>query len=284
MPPIQCAAIRLTRRRPALRSAPPNAGPVEQEPEAGNERGAMIIDCHGHYTTEPQKLHDFRKNQIAAIKDPSQKPSAAALKISDDEIRESVEGAQLKLQRERGTDLTIFSPRASGMAHHIGDAGDEPRVVAGLQRADPPRRTALSRAISSASASCRSRRACRPKNCVGELERCVNEFGFVGCNLNPDPSGGHWNAPPLDRPLVVSALREDGGARRAGDGACQRLLQSRNCPHHRRALHQRRHHRLHAVHHLGSVQGFPDAASSSFRMAAARCPTTGAAIAASRRT
>ena len=29
----------------------------------------MIIDCHGHYTTEPQKLHDFRKEQVAAIKD-----------------------------------------------------------------------------------------------------------------------------------------------------------------------------------------------------------------------
>ncbi len=48
-------------------------------------------------------------------------PARASLKISDDEIREELEGAQLKLQRERGTDLTIFSPRASGMAHHIGD-------------------------------------------------------------------------------------------------------------------------------------------------------------------
>src|ERR1700748_3503063 len=43
------------------------------------------------------------------------------MKISDDQIRESLEGAQLKLQRERGSDLTIFSPRASAMAHHIGD-------------------------------------------------------------------------------------------------------------------------------------------------------------------
>ena len=31
-------------------------------------------------------------------------------------------GGQLKLQRERGTDLTIFSPRAAGMGHHLGDA------------------------------------------------------------------------------------------------------------------------------------------------------------------
>ncbi|NIR40940.1 MAG: amidohydrolase, partial [Actinobacteria bacterium] len=31
------------------------------------------------------------------------------------------EGAQLRLQRERGTDLTIFSPRASWMGHHVGN-------------------------------------------------------------------------------------------------------------------------------------------------------------------
>ena len=27
-----------------------------------------------------------------------------------------------------------------------------------------------------------------PKNCIAELERCVKEFGFVGCLINPDPS------------------------------------------------------------------------------------------------
>jgi 4-oxalmesaconate hydratase len=32
-----------------------------------------------------------------------------------------------------------------------------------------------------------------PANCIGELERVVNELGFVGVNLNPDPSGGHWS-------------------------------------------------------------------------------------------
>jgi 4-oxalmesaconate hydratase len=36
-----------------------------------------------------------------------------------------------------------------------------------------------------------------PSNCIEELERCVTELGFIGCNLNPDPSGGHWTAPPL---------------------------------------------------------------------------------------
>src|SRR6516162_11285648 len=112
-------SIRLTIASPSLPSArrlPEPAGTISDY-----QRGAMIIDCHGHYTTEPQKLHDFRKNQIAAIKDPKQKPSPSAINISDDELRASVEGAQLKFQRERGTNLTIFSPRASGMSHHIGD-------------------------------------------------------------------------------------------------------------------------------------------------------------------
>ncbi|HEY2591470.1 MAG TPA: amidohydrolase family protein, partial [Steroidobacteraceae bacterium] len=36
-----------------------------------------------------------------------------------------------------------------------------------------------------------------PETCIPELERCVKELGFVGCNLNPDPSGGNWNSPPL---------------------------------------------------------------------------------------
>jgi 4-oxalmesaconate hydratase len=36
-----------------------------------------------------------------------------------------------------------------------------------------------------------------PATCVPELVRCVEEFGAVAINLNPDPSGGHWTAPPL---------------------------------------------------------------------------------------
>ncbi|MEI8633645.1 amidohydrolase family protein [Vibrio sp. PP-XX7] len=31
-----------------------------------------------------------------------------------------------------------------------------------------------------------------PAKSVVELVRCVEEMGFIGCNLNPDPSGGYW--------------------------------------------------------------------------------------------
>jgi hypothetical protein len=59
----------------------------------------MIIDCHGHYTTAPKALELFRKAQIAALTDP--KAAARSIQISDDEVRETLVPAQLKLQQER---------------------------------------------------------------------------------------------------------------------------------------------------------------------------------------
>ena len=81
----------------------------------------MIIDVHGHYTTAPKALENWRKRQMAGIQDPALMPKASDLKIGDDELRETIELNQLARMRERGSDLTIFSPRASFMAHHIGD-------------------------------------------------------------------------------------------------------------------------------------------------------------------
>src|SRR5258706_195173 len=79
----------------------------------------MIVDCHGHYTTAPKQLEERRKRQIAALEDAKHAPSKGTLGISDDEIRASLEGAQLKQKRERCTDVTIFPPSAMGMSHHI---------------------------------------------------------------------------------------------------------------------------------------------------------------------
>ena len=80
----------------------------------------LVIDCHGHYTTAPGPHQEFRQAQLARLENPSLEPPEPAT-ISDDEIRETIEQNQLKLLKERGADLTIFSPRASAMAHHIGD-------------------------------------------------------------------------------------------------------------------------------------------------------------------
>jgi 4-oxalmesaconate hydratase len=156
----------------------------------------VIIDCHGHYTTAPRQLEDYRQRQIAGLAGPSSFLQTPGLAISDDQLRESLENAQLKLQRERGTDLTIFSPRASAMGHHIGDAATSLQwsrvcndLIYRICTLYPARFAGVCQLPQSPGVP--------PTNCVGELERCVRDLGFVGCNLNPDPSGGHWSDPPL---------------------------------------------------------------------------------------
>jgi 4-oxalmesaconate hydratase len=156
----------------------------------------MIIDCHGHYTTAPPELERFRDRQLAGMIDNPRRPAASTLKISDDQIRESLEGAQLKLQRERGTDLTIFSPRASAMAHHLGD---EPTSQAWSRVCNDLIHRVCALYPDNFAAVCQlpQRPGVAPANCIAELDRCVKELGFVGLNLNPDPSGGYWKDPPL---------------------------------------------------------------------------------------
>lgn len=158
----------------------------------------MIIDCHGHYTTAPEPHQIYREAQIKQLDDASL-PNPAYGHISDDQIRESIEQNQLKLQRERGADLTIFSPRASAMGHHTGVAqtsldwsracNDLIKRVVDLypENFSPVCQLPQSEGVSL-------------DNSIAELERCVNELGFIGCNLNPDPSGGHWTSKPLTDP------------------------------------------------------------------------------------
>ena len=156
----------------------------------------MIIDCPGHYPTAPKQLQTFRDQQIAGLKDKSQRPTSTDLGITDDEIRESVEGAQLKLQRERGTDLTIFSPRASAMAHHIGDEAVSAQwsevcndLIYRVCKLYPQNFVGVCQLPQMPGVP--------PQNCIPELERCVKELVFIGLKLNPDPSGGWWKEPPL---------------------------------------------------------------------------------------
>jgi len=153
----------------------------------------LIIDSHGHYTTAPTAHNEWRESQIDAFLSGQAAPAYPV--ISDDEIRETIEQNQLRLLTERGADMTIFSPRASAMAHHEGD------LAVGI---------AWARACNDLIARvvdlfpdtfigvCQLPQfAGDPLDAaVAELERCVG-MGFVGLNLNPDPSGGRWSSPPL---------------------------------------------------------------------------------------
>jgi 4-oxalmesaconate hydratase len=156
----------------------------------------VIVDIHGHYTTTPSGLGAYRDALQAGLAaggggEPPRPPV-----ISDDDIKESIEGNQLRVQRERGIDLTIFSPRASWMGHHVPD----PATAVAWARASNDlvyRVTELFPANFAPACQLPQVPGGSLEPCVAELRRCVTELGFIGCNLNPDPSGGHWDAPPL---------------------------------------------------------------------------------------
>jgi 4-oxalmesaconate hydratase len=154
---------------------------------------SLIIDCHGHYTVLPKGHDAWREAQKTAFKEGKAPPEYPA--ISDDEIRESIETNQLKLIKERGADITIFSPRASAMAPHVGDqqvASDWAfhcnNLIYRVTKLFPETFIGVCMLPQSPKSDL--------KASIGELRRCV-ELGFVGCNLNPDPGGGHFTHPPL---------------------------------------------------------------------------------------
>ena len=152
----------------------------------------MIIDIHGHYTLAPDALMDWRRRQIASVGRPFNEP----LVMSDDDIAETIRTGPLKMQKERGTDLVLFSPRASEMGHHVGDERTSQEwsrttndVIHRVCSLFPNDFIGVCQLPQSPGAP--------PANSIPELERCINELGFVGCNVNPDPSGGYWPDPPL---------------------------------------------------------------------------------------
>lgn len=155
----------------------------------------MIIDCHGHYTTAPPGHGTFRQAQLARLADPGL-PEPIAAHISDDAIAESVEQNQLRLLRARGGDMMLFSPQASAMEHHVTDPGTAQAwaracndLVHRVVQIYPEHFAAVCQLPQTPVGNLDA--------CIFELRRCVEELGFVGCNLNPDPSGGHWTSPPM---------------------------------------------------------------------------------------
>ncbi|MDR5832308.1 amidohydrolase family protein [Caballeronia sp. LP006] len=156
----------------------------------------MIIDCHGHFTTVPPSFRAWRAKQVEHANDPADAPSREGAHVSDDDIRDAIVNGQLKLQQERGSDLTLFSPIAGLMSHHLGNertslewAEVSNDLVFRVTELFPDNFAPVCQLPQSPGAA--------PANSIPELRRCIEQLGFVGCNLNPDPSGGYWTGKPM---------------------------------------------------------------------------------------
>ncbi|MDE2604634.1 MAG: amidohydrolase [Burkholderiales bacterium] len=149
----------------------------------------MIIDSHAHVVMPPQSFR-FMAELIGGRGNPSVPP-----KIPDEAVRKVAEEL-VTINDSVGTDVQFISPRPYLQMHSVKPARvtelwtrhcndiiarvvamfpDRFRGVAGLPQ------------YMHESPSVRA---------VAELERCVNELGFVGCLINPDPTEGSDQPPP----------------------------------------------------------------------------------------
>lgn len=150
----------------------------------------MIIDCHGHVTAPPE-LYAYQSVLMAS----RGSNGRLAPTISDSRIEAALK-PHLDALRQAGTDLQLISPRPFWAAHYMKperlvhwytEATND--IIARQCRGHPE----VFRGI----AGLPQAAGVRPSNCIPELDRCIKDLGFVGCQINPDPGEGDNQTPGM---------------------------------------------------------------------------------------
>ncbi len=149
----------------------------------------MIIDSHAHIVMPPESFR-YMAELVGGRANPASQP-----KVPEASLRKVVEEL-VRTMDQVGTDVQFLSPRPYLQLHSVEPAEvtelwsrycnnlihaavqmfpDRFRGVAGLPQ---------------------FRKECPSVRAVPELERCINELGFVGCLINPDPTEGAEAPPP----------------------------------------------------------------------------------------
>jgi predicted TIM-barrel fold metal-dependent hydrolase len=156
----------------------------------------MIVDVHGHVSA-PDGLYAYKANILSH----RGAHGRGGVAVSDDQLREAVETANgafgishLEHLDAAGIDVQIISPRPYTLMHSEEPAKlvqwfseETNNVIHRVSQLYPERFRAMAGLPQSPSTT--------PAEWVGELRRCVEELGFVGALLNPDPMEGQ--SPPL---------------------------------------------------------------------------------------
>ena len=149
----------------------------------------MIIDSHAHVVMTDE-LYRYMGELVASRANPAG-PFAGVGEKALQEVSKRL----LSLMDGVGTDMQFLSPRPYMMMHSIRPARVTQLWTLAVNDAihaqcqlHPSRFRGV--------AGLPQYRNDSPANCLAELERCVNELGFVGCLLNPDPTEGEEAPPP----------------------------------------------------------------------------------------
>ena len=157
----------------------------------------MIIDCHAHVSA-PAELWAFKASQIAS----RGTHGRGGVKVTDDQIRHAVEEhAEIGLYSHMDyidhvkTDRQMVSPRPFQLMHSEKPVRivqwfheEVNNIIHRETQIYPDRFFGIAGLPQCAG---------EPLDmAIAELERCVNELGFKGCLLNPDPFENSGVQPP----------------------------------------------------------------------------------------
>ena len=169
----------------------------------------MIIDVHGHYTTAPAALGAWRdlpdrrtERSLPDTPSPSRTEDQRRRAARIDRDQPAEEDGRARQRPHRLQPARELHGASHRRLRDVGDLGRDLQRALLSRRADVPR-PLRRRGDAAAVARASIRRPASPS-----WSAASSEYGFVGINLNPDPSGGHWTSPPLtDRHWYRSTRR-----------------------------------------------------------------------------
>ena len=148
-----------------------------------------VIDVHGHVSA-PKDLYVYKSLLLASRGEHGK----GGLKVPD-EVAAAAAKPHIDLLKQVGTDIQLISPRPfqamhsekpEKLVHWLCKATND--VIAQNCRLFPE--------IFKGVAGLPQCYGVSPTNTFEELDRCINDLGFVGCLLNPDPGEGAGEPTP----------------------------------------------------------------------------------------
>jgi OH-DDVA meta-cleavage compound hydrolase len=160
----------------------------------------MVIDSHAHVTA-PDSLYVYKAGLLAHRGGHGRGSTGATDEDVIAALNKPVFGGSSHLEqlKEAGIDMQLVSPRPYQMMH-----SENPKLVRWYIEETNNiigKQTRLFPNVFKGVCGLPQSPGLSPKECISELERCVKEFGFVGCLINPDPGecSGHETPPLGDR-------------------------------------------------------------------------------------